>query len=61
MFPAISLHHLLPEFLVAAADGDILLRDHRIGLYHVVEKYNDGDSPEMLVCHYPGLFTVPAD
>ena len=55
MFQTISLRNLLPEFLVAAADGDILLRDHRIGLYHVVEKYNGGDSPEMLVCHYPSL------
>ena len=55
MFHTVPLKDSLPDFLVAAADGDILLRDHRIGLYHVVEKYNLGDSPEMLVCRYPSL------
>lgn len=50
-----SLSQQLPEFLVSTADGDIVLRGHRIGLYHVVQRYNDGYSPEMLVCQYPTL------
>ena len=45
----------LPEFLSRTGDGEILLRGHRIGLEHIVWRYNEGDSPEMLVCRYPTL------
>lgn len=44
----------LPEFLVEA-DGEIRLTGHRIGLYHIVLDYNEGDSAEMLACRYPSL------
>lgn len=44
----------LPDFLTNA-DGDIRLSGHRIGLYHVVCAYNDGESAEMIACRYPTL------
>lgn len=43
------------DFLTKSADGEILLTGHRIGLFHVVYYYNEGYSPEMLVCQYPTL------
>ncbi|MEX0803138.1 MAG: DUF433 domain-containing protein [Pirellulales bacterium] len=46
----------LPEFLTQAQDGEIRLSGHRIGLYHLVLHYNEGESAEMLACRYP---TVP--
>jgi uncharacterized protein (DUF433 family) len=46
---------ILPEFLVQAGSGEIRLSGHRLGLYHVVERYNEGYSPEMVVCQYPTL------
>ena len=45
----------LPDFLTCEATGEIRLRGHRIGLYHVVQYYNDGYSAEMLACQYPTL------
>jgi uncharacterized protein (DUF433 family) len=45
----------LPDFLHEAKYGEILLTGHRIGLYHVVTFYNEGYSPEMLVCQFPTL------
>jgi uncharacterized protein (DUF433 family) len=30
--------------------------DHRIGLYHLIQHYNEGESAEMLAWRYP---TVP--
>jgi uncharacterized protein (DUF433 family) len=45
----------LPEFLTTLTHGEITLTDHRIGLYHVVQHYNDGDSAEMLAARYPTL------
>ncbi len=44
----------LPEFLTETR-GEILLRDHRVGLFHVVRRYNDGFSAEMIACQYPTL------
>jgi uncharacterized protein (DUF433 family) len=46
---------MLPEFLSRDASGDIHLTGHRIGLFHLVHYYNEGYSPEMLVCQYPTL------
>ena len=45
----------LPDFLSREATGEIRLSGHRIGLYHVVQYYNDGHSAEMLACQYPTL------
>ena len=45
----------LPDFLTRHSDGEITLTSHRIGLLHVVHYYNEGYSPEMLVCQYPTL------
>lgn len=32
----------LPEFLTQAQDGEIRLTGHCIGLYHLVQHYNEG-------------------
>jgi uncharacterized protein (DUF433 family) len=45
----------LPEFLVDHPDGGIRLTGHRISLCDVVSFYNEGYSPEMLVCQFPTL------
>ncbi len=45
---------VLPDFLTESK-GEILLRNHRVGLFHVVKRYNDGFSAEMIVCQYPTL------
>jgi uncharacterized protein (DUF433 family) len=45
---------VLPEFLTEK-QGEVLLRGHRVGLFHVVKRYNDGYSVEMIACHYPTL------
>lgn len=45
----------LPDFLTQTSDGEIRLTGHRIGLFHVIHYYNEGFTPEMLVCQYPTL------
>jgi uncharacterized protein (DUF433 family) len=45
----------LPEFLIKTPDGEILVAGHRIGLFHLVEHYNEGESAEMLASRYPTL------
>src|SRR5439155_8473648 len=45
----------LPDFLTQHAGGEIRLTGHRIGLFHLIHYYNEGYSPEMLVCQYPTL------
>jgi uncharacterized protein (DUF433 family) len=45
----------LPEFLTAAPLGEIRLTGHRIGLYHVIEDYQRGYSPERLHEEFPTL------
>src|SRR5689334_12495042 len=45
----------LPDFLTGDLGGEIRLAGHRIGLFHLVHYYNEGYSPEMLVCRYPTL------
>jgi uncharacterized protein (DUF433 family) len=45
----------LPEFLTQSNDGEIRLTDHRVGLYHLVQHYNEGESAEMLAARYPTL------
>jgi uncharacterized protein (DUF433 family) len=45
----------LPEFLTEWPYGEIVLSGHRIGLYHVVRHYQDGESVEQLHERYPTL------
>jgi uncharacterized protein (DUF433 family) len=44
-----------PGFLTQLPDGEICIRDHRIGLFHLLQRYNDGESAEMLAARYPTL------
>lgn len=45
----------LPDFLTEHAHGAIRLTGHRIGLLHVVDRYSEGATVEMIACHYPTL------
>ena len=45
----------LPEFLEQQPRGSIRLAGSRIGLEHLVEFYNQGYSPEMLLAQFPTL------
>lgn len=45
----------LPDFLVRNEHGEVRLRGHRIGLLHVVDRYNEGLSVEGIHCEYPSL------
>ena len=44
----------LPSYL-QHADGEIRLTGHRIGLFHVVDRYQEGYSPEMIGEELPAL------
>jgi uncharacterized protein (DUF433 family) len=48
----------LPDILHEVEYGEIRLTGHRIGLYHVVDLYNEGYSAEMLHDEFP---TLPPD
>ena len=37
----------LPDFLTPEPTGEIRVTGHRIGLFHIVQYYNDGYSAEM--------------
>ncbi len=45
----------LPEFLTINQYGEIRLTGHRIGLLHLVDRYNEGYSPEAILCDFPTL------
>ena len=45
----------LPDFLTQLPDGEIRVAGHRIGLYHLVQRYNEGESAEMLASRYRTL------
>jgi uncharacterized protein (DUF433 family) len=45
----------LPDFLTRNHYGEIRLTGHRIGLLHLVDRYNQGYSPEAILCDYPSL------
>ena len=45
----------LPQFLTQHSHGEIRLTGHRVGLPHVVQYYNEGYSPEMLLEQFPTL------
>jgi uncharacterized protein (DUF433 family) len=44
----------LPDFLQNDA-GEIFLKGHRVCLHHIVQRYNEGASPEALVQQYPTI------
>ncbi|MGO9600178.1 MAG: DUF433 domain-containing protein [Isosphaeraceae bacterium] len=46
----------LPDCLHWSPDGEIRIAGHRIGLYHLIVHYAEGNTPEMLLCQFP---TVP--
>ena len=43
----------LPDFLTRNQYGEVRLTGHRIGLLHLVDRYNEGMSPEGILCEYP--------
>ena len=45
----------LPDFLTRHPYNEIRLTGHRIGLEHVIQLYQEGLSPELVVEHYPSL------
>ncbi len=45
----------LPDFLTEVEYGEIRLTGHRIGLFHVVERYKKGFTPEMIHEEFPTL------
>ena len=45
----------LPDFLTTNADGFIRFTGHRIGYHHVVARFNEGCSAEMLWEEFPTL------
>jgi uncharacterized protein (DUF433 family) len=45
----------LPDFLTRHKYGEIRLTGHRIGLFHVVERHQYGDSAEAIQGHFPSL------
>lgn len=47
---------VVPDFLRRDEFGEIFLAGHRVCLHHLVSRYADGASPELLVALFP---TVP--
>lgn len=49
--------HLLPmeQYLEHAGPDNIRVKGHRIGLEHIVERYQEGYSPEQIALDFPGL------
>jgi uncharacterized protein (DUF433 family) len=45
----------LPAFLHEVEPGEIRLTGHRVGLYHVMDFYHEGYTPEMLHEELPTL------
>jgi uncharacterized protein (DUF433 family) len=45
----------LPDFLARDRYGEIRLKGHRIGLYHLVFFHNRGESSEALASRFPSL------
>ncbi len=45
----------LPDFLTRNSYGEIRLTGHRIGLLHVIDRYDEGCSPEEILREYPTL------
>src|SRR4051812_31178488 len=45
----------LPDFLIDHSDGEIRLTGHRISLYDVAKRYQQGYSPEMIHEEFPTI------
>lgn len=45
----------LPPWLHWHPDGEIRFSGHRLGLFHFIYYYNQGYTPEMLLCQFPTL------
>jgi uncharacterized protein (DUF433 family) len=45
----------LPDFLIDHPDGEIRITGHRVGLYHIIDRYLEGDSPETLHEEFPTI------
>ncbi len=45
----------LPDFLTQDTHGEICLSGHRIGLFGLIDRYQQGYSPEMLAEEFPTL------
>lgn len=45
----------LPDFLKREPSGEIRFAGHRIGLFHLVQYYNEGYSAEMLAGQFPDI------
>jgi len=45
----------LPDFLTRDRYGEIRLKGHRIGLFHIVFFHNRGESAEAMVSRFPSL------
>ena len=45
----------LPDFLTRNRYGEIRLAGHRIGLLHLMDRYNEGLAPEAILREYPTL------
>lgn len=45
----------LADYLDFQSEDVIRLQGHRIGLEHIVERYNEGYSPEQIALEYPGI------
>lgn len=45
----------LTDYLDIQAPDVIRLKGHRIGLEHVVERYQEGYTPEQIALEYPGV------
>ena len=56
---AISITEVLPipmdEYLELLGPDVIRVKGHRIGLEHIVERYQEGYSPEQIALDFPGL------
>lgn len=45
----------IDDFLEVVGHDAIRIKGHRIGLEHIVERYQDGWSPEQIALDFPGL------
>jgi uncharacterized protein (DUF433 family) len=45
----------LPSFLTRHKYGEIRLTGHRVGLLHVIERYNEGESATAIAQYFPSV------
>jgi uncharacterized protein (DUF433 family) len=52
----IELHPTAVDVYLELAGPDVIrVKGHRIGLEHIVERYQEGFSPEQIMLDFPGL------